>query len=80
LGEAYLDLKKYDQAVKEFKQALIFTEGPVRSAIHYGLGLAYLKGGQKESALREYEILGRLNEELAQRLLEEVKSWNKTWH
>ena len=73
LGEVYLDLEQYSLAIIEFKEALRLSEGPGVTNTHYQLGLAYLRSGDRESAMREYETLRIRNIELAERLLQEIK-------
>jgi TonB family protein len=77
LGEAYLMLGQYSEAITEFKETIRLSEGPGMSVTRYHLGLAYIRSGDRESALKEYEILKKLNEELAKRLLEEIKRSSK---
>jgi TonB family protein len=73
LGEAYLDLEQYSAAITEFKEALRLSNGQGVSLTRYHLGLAYLRSGDRDSAMREYEILKIRNAELAERLLREIK-------
>lgn len=73
LGEVYLELEQYADAIAEFKEAIRLSEGQGRSHSHYHLGLAYLRSGNREAALKEYQILKRLNKELAGQLLEELR-------
>jgi TonB family protein len=77
LGEAYLALEQYTDAINEFKQALKLSDGPGKAATHYHLGLAYLRAGDKQSALEEYRILKPVRADLAKRLLEEIKAAEK---
>lgn len=73
LGEAYLDLEQYSAAIIEFKEALRLSEGPGVTNTHYHLGLAYIRSGDRESALKEYEVLKTRKSELAERLLQEIR-------
>jgi TonB family protein len=78
LGEAYFALEQFGEAINEFKQAIKLSAGPGTSEARYSLGLSYLKAGDKDSALKEYEILKRFREDLAERLLEEIRISGKT--
>jgi TonB family protein len=78
LGEAYLALKQYTDAINEFKQALKLSDGPGKAVTHYQLGLAYLRAGDKESAFEEYKILKPVRADLAELLLLEIETSNKT--
>ena len=78
LGEAYLALEQYTDAINEFKQALKLSDGPGKAATHYQLGLAYLRAGDKESALEEYKILKSVRADLAELLLREIETSNKS--
>lgn len=78
LGEAYFALERFDEAIDEFKEAIKLSVGPGTAEARYSLGLSYLKTGDKDSALKEYEILKRFREDLAERLLEEIRGSGKT--
>jgi len=53
LGQIYISLKRYDDAAVEFKEALKVADdyGPAR----VGLGLTYLKSGDNEEALTQFQ-------------------------
>ncbi len=74
LGEAYLDLEQYGAAIIEFKEALRLSNGQGAPNAHYHLGLAYLRSGDRESAIKEYEILKAHKSELAERLWQEIQT------
>jgi TonB family protein len=78
LGETYLDLEQYADAISEFKLALKLSDGPGKAETHYQLGLAYLRAGDKESALEEYTILKPVRADLAEMLLREIETSNRT--
>lgn len=56
-------LGRYRKVIESFKQALRLK--PDDAKTNAGLGLSYLKLGDKDSALEEYKILKDLNTELA---------------
>ena len=65
LGTAHLNLKAYPEAIENFKQALVF--GPGRYAEpHYGLGMAYLRLGDREQSRAEMQIYQQLQKEFAE--------------
>ena len=65
LGTAHLNLKAYPEAIENFKQALAF--GPGRYAEpHYGLGMAYLRLGDREKSRAEMQIYQQLQKEFAE--------------
>ena len=65
LGTAQLNLKEYAAAIENFKQAL--TYGPGRYAEpHYGLGMAYLRLGDREKSRAEMQIYQQLQKEFAE--------------
>jgi len=53
LGQIYISLKRYDDAAVEFKEALKVSKsyGPAR----VGLGLTYMKSGDNEEALVQFQ-------------------------
>ncbi len=77
LVEAYLTLEQYADAINEFKEAIKLSDGPGKAESHYHLGLAHLRAGDIASALKEYEILKPRRADLAERLLEEIKTSDK---
>jgi tetratricopeptide (TPR) repeat protein len=66
LGNLYSQLRKYDQAVPEYKEALRLS-ADIPDA-HFRLGQAYVHLGQQELAGKEFEI----HQQLYQRHLAEV--------
>ena len=54
LGEAYSQMGRYEEAVEAYKQA-IEIDADMDQA-HYCLAKTYLKMGDKDLALEEYEI------------------------
>jgi len=73
LGEIYLELNQIKEAVDSYRQRLELEYGPYTSPSHYGLGLAYLKLGDKRSAMNEYHALKKNNDPLlAEQLLREI--------
>ena len=77
LGEAYLGLGRFDDAIRELKQALALSDGPGKATTHYQLGRSYLKAGDTAAALKEYETLKMTREDLAELLLEEIELQKK---
>lgn len=53
LAEAQFDLGKYQEAAETYKKAIKLA--PYRPMLHYGLGLCYLKLGDKKNALKEFQ-------------------------
>jgi tetratricopeptide (TPR) repeat protein len=73
LGEAYFELKRFEEAIIEFQKALELSNGQGKSVTHYLLGRSYLQVGDTDAAMREYEALMKSSESLAESLLEEIK-------
>jgi tetratricopeptide (TPR) repeat protein len=67
LGNAYLECDLYNEAIKSYEQALLRIDPAYREA-HFGLGVAYIRLGDKDSAKREYETLKKLDSPLAEKL------------
>ena len=63
LCSAYFNLGMYKEAIESGKQSIRID--PDVALVHYGLGLAYLGLNNKSSALDQYEILKKLDTELA---------------
>ncbi|MEK7449517.1 MAG: sigma 54-interacting transcriptional regulator [Planctomycetota bacterium] len=70
LGDSYLKTGDYQKAIELFKDALGLM--PDWDSAHYLLGQAYNKIGNRKGALEEYEIIKKLNTELADKLLKEI--------
>ncbi|MCS6874152.1 MAG: tetratricopeptide repeat protein [Pyrinomonadaceae bacterium] len=67
LGECYFEMDKVSEAVDAFNSALSFD--PSLDRARYNLGRTYLKLGNRESALVQYEILRSQRSEWADKLL-----------
>lgn len=67
LGDAYWNCDRYEDAILEYKQAMKLRVGDPH--VRYQIALSYLKIGDKDSALKEHEILKDIDEELANELL-----------
>jgi Flp pilus assembly protein TadD len=70
LGWLCFMAKQYEEAIEPFKKAV--TINPKLAAAHSFLGHAYVKLGNKEAAMAEYEILKELQSHLAAQLLSEI--------
>jgi TonB family protein len=77
LGEVFLELEKYADAITELNEAIKLSDGQGASNSHFYLGMAYLGSGDREAAWKQYEILKRLNQDLAERLLEAMRTLKK---
>jgi tetratricopeptide (TPR) repeat protein len=66
LGNAYLDLGMYREALDEYKRAI--QARPYYDRAHFGLGISFLRLNDQSAALKEYEILKKLNQALADEL------------
>jgi tetratricopeptide (TPR) repeat protein len=66
LAGAYEKLGRYEEAIEAYKQAISIKPD---AEAHYNLGVAYYKSGDKDSALKEYEILKTLDMSMANELL-----------
>lgn len=67
MGRAFLDLKQYEEAVRELETASRLA--PSSPEVHFNLAKAYTKAKRPEDAERERETFTRLNE-----LVEQEKS------
>ncbi len=63
LGLAYRESGKNKEAIESYKQAI--RNNPDDAMAHFGLGLAYFLLNDRGSALDQYEILKKLDTELA---------------
>jgi Flp pilus assembly protein TadD len=70
LGMSYNKLQRYAEAIEAHKQAIRIK--PDFALAHYSLGLDYLEVGDKGSALNEYKILKTLDDELANKLFNQI--------
>ncbi|MCV4690654.1 tetratricopeptide repeat protein, partial [Escherichia coli] len=66
LGEARLELGNLDASIEAFNNALAFD--PDLEKARYNLGRAYLKAGNTQLAIVQYEILRNAKSEWADRL------------
>ena len=67
MGSAYGNLGRYEEAVMAFKVAILLK--PDLVGAHYNLGLAYLRIGNREGAVKEYNIIKGLHGDTANELL-----------
>ena len=70
VGWVYINLGRYNEAIEPCKQAIFIK--PDYTNAHFDLGSAYLQLGDKESALKQYEIVKTLDKKIAEELLEEI--------
>lgn len=76
LGIAHGRAGMYKQAADILRVAVKMD--PDYADAHYNLGFAYLMSGDKNSAIREFEILQGINTEFAERLSKEISGLNST--
>jgi tetratricopeptide (TPR) repeat protein len=74
LGHAYRKTKDYDKALDAYKHALEIK--PDYANAHEYLGRTYLAMGNKDAAMREQEILKRLDAKLADELMKAIEANN----
>jgi tetratricopeptide (TPR) repeat protein len=72
LGEIYLEEKRWKEAIESYKQSLEFEDGPHISPSHYGLGIAFLRIGDRQAAMTHYQELKKLDTKRAEQLLLEI--------
>ena len=72
LGQAYRLTGKFDQALIALEQALRLN--PEDAVVHYNLGLTYVAQGERSKAQAEYNLIKRLDSELAEALLREINT------
>jgi len=65
LGRSYLDLGKWENALRELQAAAGLNPGSPE--VHFNLAKAYAKLNRPEDAAREREVFAHLNEEIEQR-------------
>jgi tetratricopeptide (TPR) repeat protein len=68
LGVIYGTTKRYKEAIQAFRQAIQIN--PDFAEAHCGLGISHLQTGDKNSAIKEYEILKEIDTEKANMLLQ----------
>jgi len=73
LGEIYLERNSLKEAVDSYRKCIELEDGPFMAPASYGLGRAYLRLGDKRSAMNEYHELKKINNPLlAEQLLREI--------
>ena len=71
MGKVYYEMKRYDEAVKEYQEeAALQPEDP---EIQYNLGIAYYSAKDRSGCQAQIERLKVLNEEYAARLVQYCK-------
>jgi tetratricopeptide (TPR) repeat protein len=68
LGESYSDIRRYDEAVPAYRQAV--SMNPKLTLAWFGLARAYARLGRDRDALEARRVLEKLDPKLAQRLEE----------
>lgn len=74
LGHSYVNLKRYQEAIKELTEAVKLN--PKFAEAYYGLGIAYLRLRDRSSAQRQHKSLIPLNAELAKQLADAISTPN----
>ena len=74
LGHAYRKAKQYDKALDAYKQAITLKQDYANP--HEYLARTYVAMGDKDAALREYEIVKRLDAKMAAELLRAIEANN----
>ena len=74
LGHAHRKAKQYDKALEAYKQAI--TLKPDYANPHEYLARTYVALGDKDAAMREYEIVKRLDAKMAGDLLKAIEANN----
>jgi len=64
MGNAYIDMKRYEQAIEAYNQAIQLDSTLSKS--HNNLGVAYIELSQTEEAIREFREAVRLNPKYAE--------------
>jgi tetratricopeptide (TPR) repeat protein len=72
LGRSYSRLKLWKESIESYKQCIALEDGPHVPPAHFALGVAYLKIGDKESAMAEYSALKKIDKEVAEQLLIQI--------
>lgn len=70
LGTVYRLKGEYDNAVVHLNKAIEIT--PNYDKAHYILGITYLDKGDTTAALKQYDILKKLNPQIANMLIEKI--------
>ncbi|HEY9232120.1 MAG TPA: TonB family protein [Blastocatellia bacterium] len=71
LAEVYFEQKRFQEVVETYKQAATYDDG-FDSPDYIRLAMAYLKLGDRESAIQQYRKLRELSPELAEQLLKKI--------
>ncbi len=66
LGVAYINARRFNDAIKEFKQVVELN--PANAEAHYALAISYLNTGDQRAAQDESKILTSLDPEMAKKL------------
>ena len=66
LGEAYVELKNYNDALESFRQSIRLK--PDFGKAYYNLGKTLLAMGNRDAALEQYTILTNIDPSWAERL------------
>jgi len=74
MGYCYRKIKQFDKALDAYKQAI--TLKPDFTYPHEYMARTYLAMGNKDAAMREYEILKRLDAKMAVELLNAIQADN----
>ncbi len=69
---------KYQEAIKQYYETLPIN--PNNAEAHHNIGNAYLKIRNRDSALKEYEILKTLNPALADALYQKLNKLSVRFH
>lgn len=73
LGEIYLEQNRMKEAIDSYKQCIELEDGPFVPQSRFSLGTAFLRLGDKQSAMNEYHALKKINNPiLAEQLLREI--------
>lgn len=70
LGVAYSSLGRFGEALQAYKQAIHLS--PQYAEAHYNLGLTCMALRNSRCAMAEYNVLARLNQELARTFLDRI--------
>lgn len=70
MGATYLELDSIQKTIKCYKEVTRIR--PNDAEVHFALRVAYLKYGDKDSAIEEYKIIKELDKELAKELFKYI--------